>query len=156
LSSYTGLRSISRTTAAEIAVRTNGGVHLRVEFATQLTSAPYAITARNLGGTLPASQLSGTLPSAAVGTYSGAVTLGNTGNTSRRWHRATNVNAAALAGFQRRTSGKSPATAAPHPACISSHERQSAAGNKVNNTRALQSSRTPTAPNVMAERRQPG
>jgi hypothetical protein len=59
----------------EIGVRANGGQGFTtLSPRQQLSSAPYAVTAGNLSGTLPAGQLSGTLPSALLsGNYSGAV-----------------------------------------------------------------------------------
>ena len=46
-----------------------------------LTPVPYAISAGNLSGTLPAAQLSGMVPSTSLsGTYSATVTLNNTAN----------------------------------------------------------------------------
>jgi len=63
----------------EIGVRTNGAAsYTPLSPRQKLTPAPYAITAGNLSGALPTSQLTGTLPSALFGgTYSGAVTLNN-------------------------------------------------------------------------------
>jgi hypothetical protein len=65
----------------QLEVRTNIGSFTTLTPRQELTPAPYAITASNLSGTLPAAQLSGTLPSAQLsGTYSGAVTLNNAAN----------------------------------------------------------------------------
>jgi hypothetical protein len=87
----------------EVAVRTNGSVSAYTVLLAReaLTAVPYAITAGNLTGTLPASQLSGTLPSAQFsGTYSGAVVLGNAGNSfSGNGSGVTGVNAATLNGY---------------------------------------------------------
>src|SRR5258706_594490 len=67
----------------EIGARTNGSVAGYTILAPRqaLTPTPYAITASNLSGKLPAAQLSGTLPAGSLaGTYSGAVTFSNPGN----------------------------------------------------------------------------
>lgn len=54
----------------EISARTNGGADFTTLSPRQkLTSAPYAITAANLSGGLPAGQLSGTVPAAQMGTF---------------------------------------------------------------------------------------
>ena len=68
----------------EIGARTNGSVAAYTTLAPRqaLTPTPYAITASNLTGTLPAAQLSGTLPASSLaGTYSGAVTFNNAANS---------------------------------------------------------------------------
>ncbi len=64
----------------------------------KVTAAPYAITASNLTGTLPAAQLSGTLNSAQLGgTYSGALTLNNAANSfSGSGAGLTSLNASQL------------------------------------------------------------
>lgn len=69
----------------DLGVRTNGGASFTTLSPRQLiTATPYAITAANLTGQLPAGQLSGTLPSSALsGTYSGAIQFNNAANTYR-------------------------------------------------------------------------
>jgi hypothetical protein len=80
-------------------VRTAIGPFTTLTARQQLTPTPYAITASNLTGTLPAGQLSGALPSAnLVGTYSAAVTLNNVGNNfSGSGAGLTGLNAGNLA-----------------------------------------------------------
>jgi hypothetical protein len=54
----------------EISVRsTGGGSYTTLNPRQRVTSAPYAITAANLSGSLPAVQLTGTVPPAAVGSF---------------------------------------------------------------------------------------
>ena len=67
----------------EIAVQTNGGAAFATLSPRQpITPAPYSVTAANLSGSLPASQLIGTLLSPKLGgVYSGAITLGNAANS---------------------------------------------------------------------------
>ena len=78
-----------------------GGATTTLSPRQQLTPAPYAITAENVAGQIPAGQLSGTLLSGQLaGTYSGAVTFNNaadvfTGNGAG----LTGVNAATLGGY---------------------------------------------------------
>jgi hypothetical protein len=63
-------------------VRTTIGQFVTLAPRQRLTPTPYAITASNLTGTLPAAQLIGTVPSAQVaGTYSNPVTFSNAANT---------------------------------------------------------------------------
>jgi hypothetical protein len=65
----------------QLEVRTTLGPFITLMPRQPLTPAPYAITASNLSGTLPATQLSGPVGSANLaGTYSGAVTLNNAAN----------------------------------------------------------------------------
>jgi hypothetical protein len=85
----------------EIGVGTNGnGVFFTLSPRQQILSAPYAITAGNLSGTLAASQLTGTAPSTLLsGAYSGALSLNNAGNSfSGNAANLTGVNAASLGG----------------------------------------------------------
>jgi hypothetical protein len=66
----------------QLEVRTNIGSFTTLTPRQQLTPAPYAITASNLSGTLPAAQLSGPIASANLaGTYSSALTLNNAANS---------------------------------------------------------------------------
>ena len=66
----------------ELAVRTNGGVFATLSPRQPITATPYAITASNLTGTLPAGQLIGPLTSGQLsGTYSSPVTLSSAGNS---------------------------------------------------------------------------
>lgn len=84
----------------QILVRTNGASGFTALSPRQpVTPAPYAITASNLSGTLPAGQLSGTilnasLPASAI--FSGTVTANNLAGNGAG---VTNVNAAALGGL---------------------------------------------------------
>jgi trimeric autotransporter adhesin len=65
----------------QLEVRTNIGSFTTLTPRQQLTPAPYAITASNLSGTLPAAQLSGTIGSSNLsGAYSGALTMTNPAN----------------------------------------------------------------------------
>ena len=86
----------------EISVRSNG----LASFTTltprqQLTPTPYAITASNLTGTLPAAQLTGPLPSSQLsGTYNGIVNFNNASDQfSGNGAGLTGVNAASLGGL---------------------------------------------------------
>jgi hypothetical protein len=83
----------------QLEVRTAIGPFTLLSPRQKLTAAPYAITSRNLTGTLPAAQLSGTLPSAQLsGTYSSAVTLNNSANSfSGSGAGLTSLNASQLA-----------------------------------------------------------
>ena len=90
----------------EIAVRTNGSAEAYTLLLPRqaLTAAPYAITAGNLSGTLPATQLTGNLPIGALnGTYPNAVAFNNPtnifgGSFSGDGSGLTNVNAAHFTG----------------------------------------------------------
>jgi len=86
----------------EIGVRTNGlGAFTTLNPRQALTPTPYAVTASNLSGTLPAAQLSGTLSSGALGgTYTGVVTFNNGLNTFiGSGAGLSGVNAATLGGY---------------------------------------------------------
>ncbi len=66
----------------QLAVRTSVSPFTTLTPRQPLTAAPYAITASNLSGVLPAVQLSGPIASANLaGTYSGVVTLNNAANS---------------------------------------------------------------------------
>ncbi|HAV60805.1 MAG TPA: hypothetical protein DCY13_00375, partial [Verrucomicrobiales bacterium] len=82
----------------EIAVRTNLSGFTTLSPRQPLTATPYAITAENLSGALPAGQLSGTVPGANLGgTYSGAVTFDNAVNSfAGNGSGLTGLNAGAL------------------------------------------------------------
>ncbi len=82
----------------QLEVRTTIGPFNTLAPRQPLSPAPYAITANNLSGTLPAAQLSGVIPSAGLaGTYSGAVTLSNSANSfSGNGAGLTNLNAGQL------------------------------------------------------------
>jgi len=83
----------------EIAVRTNGGEAYQILTPRQqITATPYAITAGNLSGTLPAAQVNGVLSSANLGgTYGGEVKFDNGGNSfSGNGGGLTNLNASQL------------------------------------------------------------
>jgi alpha-tubulin suppressor-like RCC1 family protein len=100
--------------ALDALVFTQPGLKLRLWFndgvngfvalhpAQPLTHAPHAVTAMNLLGTLPASQLTGPIPPAQLsGNYSGAVNFSNPGNNftgtlSGDGAGMTNVSASAL------------------------------------------------------------
>jgi len=86
-----------------IGVRTNGSVtpYSTLSPRQRITAVPYAVTASNLTGTLPAVQLSGTLSSSQLnGTYSSPVTLNNAGNSfSGDGSGLTGVNAMSLGGL---------------------------------------------------------
>src|SRR5882724_5537616 len=65
----------------EITVQKNGGGFTTLTPRQKLTPTPYAITAANLSGSLPAVQLTGNIPSASIaGPYSSAVTMNNPAN----------------------------------------------------------------------------
>ncbi|MEJ0089031.1 MAG: hypothetical protein WDM80_04660 [Limisphaerales bacterium] len=70
-----------------------------------MTPTPYAITARNLSGILPAAQLSGSISSSNLsGAYAGAVTMTNQANVfvgsfTGNGAGMTNVNVATLGGL---------------------------------------------------------
>jgi len=65
----------------EITVQKNGGSFSTLAPRQKLTPSPYAITAANLSGSLPAGQLTGNIPSASIaGPYTGAVTMNNPAN----------------------------------------------------------------------------
>ena len=86
----------------DIAVRTNGnGSFSTLNPRQALTATPYAITASNLTGVLPAAQLSGTLSSAQfAGNYVNTVSLLNAGNYyAGNGSGLTGVNAATLGGY---------------------------------------------------------
>src|SRR5260370_19735094 len=66
----------------EITVQKNGGGFTTLSPRQKLTPTPYAITASNLSGSLPAGQLTGTIPASSIaGPYTSAVTLNNPANT---------------------------------------------------------------------------
>jgi hypothetical protein len=66
----------------QLEVRTTIGAFTTLAPRQPLTATPYAITASNLSGTLPTTQLSGAVASANLaGTYSGALTLNNAANS---------------------------------------------------------------------------
>lgn len=66
----------------EIQLRTDLGAFVTLTPRRRLLATPYAMTAVNLAGDLPAGRLSGTLSSAQLGgTYSGAITLDNAANS---------------------------------------------------------------------------
>ncbi|MDB6111881.1 MAG: hypothetical protein JWR69_3631 [Pedosphaera sp.] len=86
----------------ELSVRTNGGgAYVILTPRQQLSPTPYAITASNLSGTLPAAQLSGTLPGGLIsGTYGGAVNMNNAANSfAGNGGGLTNVNAKTVGGL---------------------------------------------------------
>jgi len=67
----------------DIGVRTNGSTNTFTPLTPRqpITPAPYAITASNLTGTLPAAQLTGSLPAGVLtGIYSNSVSFTNTNN----------------------------------------------------------------------------
>jgi hypothetical protein len=88
----------------EIGVRTNGssGSFTILTPRQPITAAPYAVTAANLTGNLPAGHLAGALPSSALsGNYSGAVTFSNDSNSFSgsfigNGNSLTNLNGAGL------------------------------------------------------------
>ena len=94
----------------EIGARTNGSMAAYTTLAPRqpLTPTPYAITASNLTGTLPAAQLTGTLPASSLaGTYSGAVTFNNAANSfAGNGAGLTNLNASELHGALPAISGE--------------------------------------------------
>ena len=91
----------------EIGVRTNGSASAYTTLSPRqpLTPAPYAITASNLTGTLPAAQLSGPVASGNLsGAYGNAVTLNNaanqlSGSFTGNGANVTNVSASSLGGL---------------------------------------------------------
>jgi hypothetical protein len=66
----------------ELAVRTNGAAsYSTLSPRQEVTPTPYAVTAENVDGLVPASQLSGTLPSGVLsGAYGDPLNLNNAGN----------------------------------------------------------------------------
>ena len=84
----------------EISVRTNGsGTFITLSPRQLLTPTPYAITASNLTGVLPAAQLSGAIANGnlpANATFAGAVAASSLAGNGAN---VTNVNAAALNGL---------------------------------------------------------
>ena len=102
----------------EIAARTNGSANFTTLAPRQpLTPTPYAITASDLTGTLPAGQLSGAVSSANLsGTYGNTVTFNNAGNSfTGNGAGLASVNAATLGGLAAgnfwKTAGNSGTTA---------------------------------------------
>jgi hypothetical protein len=91
----------------QVELRTTLGPFITITPRQKVTPTPYAITAGNLSGTLPAAQLSGTLPSTLLsGTYSSALTLSHTANQfTGNGAGLTSLNASQL------TSGAVPAPA---------------------------------------------
>jgi hypothetical protein len=66
----------------EIELRTGLGEFEVLTPRQKINTTPYALTAANVSGPVPAEQLDGALPSANLaGTYSSAITLNNTGNS---------------------------------------------------------------------------
>ena len=66
----------------EISVHKNGGAFTPLAPRQKFTRTPYAVTAANLSGSLPAGQLIGTIPAGSLaGSYGGAVTLNNPANS---------------------------------------------------------------------------
>jgi hypothetical protein len=85
----------------EIGVRTNaGGAFITLSPRQQITPTPYAITASNLSGPLPAGQLTGSLPAGVLaGLYATAVNFTNAGNSFKgNGSGLTNLPAAQLSG----------------------------------------------------------
>jgi len=65
----------------EITVQKNGGSFSTLAPRQKLNPTPYAITAANVSGSLPAGQLTGTIPATSIaGPYTSAVTLNNPAN----------------------------------------------------------------------------
>ncbi len=94
----------------EVGVRTNGGGGYTTLMPLQaLTTTPYAITAGNLSGPLPAAQFSGT--------YGNPVTLNNAANNfTGNGTGLTNVNAAKLGGLSASNFWKTTGNAGANPA----------------------------------------
>ncbi len=65
----------------EITVQKNGGGFTTLSPRQKLSPSPYAITAGNVSGPLPAGQLTGNIPAASIaGSYTSAVTMNNPAN----------------------------------------------------------------------------
>jgi hypothetical protein len=97
-----GISPITNELWLEIAVRTNGGsAFLTLNPRQSITPVPYAITASNLTGTLPAAQLIGSLPAGSLsGSYSEPVSLSNRNNSfAGSGSGLVGVNAATLGGL---------------------------------------------------------
>ncbi len=128
----------------EVGVRTNGGVGYTTLMPLQaLTATPYAITAGNLSGLLPAAQLSGT--------YGNAVTLNNAANSfTGNGTGLTNVNAVSLGGLGVdqfwKTAGNSNTIAGVN--FLGTGDNQPL-DFRVNNSRALRLAPTTNAPNFI-------
>ncbi len=128
----------------EIGVRTNGaGAFTTLTPRQKLTAAPYAITASNLSGPLSSASLSGT--------YTGAITLNNAGNSfSGSGAGLTGVNAITLGGFGAdsfwRLLGNGGTTAGLN--FLGTTDDQPLEF-KVNNTRAFRLEPNATSPNVI-------
>ena len=139
----------------EIAVRTNGaGTFTNLAPRQKITPTPYAITASNLTGTLPAAQLSGNLPAGSLaGTYGSAVTLNNAANSfTGNGTGLTNVNASTLGGLSSsnfwRTGGNAGTT--PGPQFLGTTDNLPVEI-RVNGQRALRLEPTPSGtPNIIA------
>ena len=128
----------------EIAVRTNGGVTFTTLSPRQkLTATPYAITAGNLTGVVPAGGLSGV--------YSSAVTLNNPANSfAGDGTGLINVNAATLGGLSSsnfwQLSGNTGTTPGTH--FLGTTDNQ-ALELRVNSGRGLRLEPNPTSPNLI-------
>ena len=84
----------------EVAVRTNGGgAFTTLSPRQQLTPAPYAVTAANLSGTLPAAQLSGTILNSSLPSYPNFFGTVTANSFSGNGANVANVNAATLSGL---------------------------------------------------------
>jgi hypothetical protein len=139
----------------EINVRTNGGGAFTTLSPRQLlTSTPYAVralSASNLLGTLPASQLSGAIPNASLPTspsFSGTV---GANSFSGDGASVSNVNAATLGGLSSSNIWKLGGNAGTTPGAqfIGTSDNQSLEF-KVNNTRAMRfEPNSSGAPNVI-------
>jgi len=140
----------------EVGVRSN----LVASFSTlsprqPLTPAPYSLTASNLAGNLPVTQLTGTLSSGQLGgTYSGALNLNNPANIFfGNGGGLTNVDANTFGGFgvcnlpcYWKLTGNSGTT--PGPNFLGTTDNK-ALELKVNNNRALRLEPNSTSPNII-------
>src|ERR1035441_8007199 len=128
----------------EISVRTNGnGALVTLSPRQQLTPTPYAITAGNLSGTLPAGQF--------AGAYSNAVTMNNAANSfSGNGSGLAGVNAAQLGGLSKtnfwQTGGNSGTTAGANYLGTSDNQPLEL---RVNGSRALRLEPAATSPNFI-------
>ncbi|MEK7779915.1 MAG: hypothetical protein AAB370_00270, partial [Verrucomicrobiota bacterium] len=140
----------------EMNVRTNGGGAFTTLSPRQsLTSTPYAVralTASNLLGTLPASQISGAIPNTALPTNPSFTGTVDANSFSGDGANLTGVNAAALNGLTSdnfwKTTGNAGTTAGTHFLGTTDNQPLEL---KANNTRVLRfEPNTNDAPNIIA------
>ena len=139
----------------EIGVRTNGApLFTTLPQRQALTPTPYAITAENVDGSVPAGQLTGTLPSSVLsGGYANPVNFGNAGNSfAGNGAGLANVNALTLDGLGPDSFWKTTGNAGTTPGVnfLGTPDNQ-ALEFRVNNARGLRIEPDPTfgIPNII-------